>query len=230
MVSREYLLNWFIRGTFFSKTFPINTGNKKCELNIYCEEDVLLAVKKAYIDMSPRTIRTKKGEKKQDIDKEARDEVLKILAKNIKKYISKRDYSDFDTKHEKFCKDFLDDFNKVLSKSNHNEVKYGKAQKIVNMTFKYLYCFDDAENYADLFEKCHMAIDSYIIEWYNENVVKSKNVKKIKETWSNLTVGQYTKIQKNIGNYLNSEDNKKYSPIPFYAEFIIWQEEKAKAL
>lgn len=231
MSNRENLLNWFIRGTFFSKQFPVDSTNPKCEpcrLSIENKDNVRLAVNKAYLDMTPRTIRTQEDKEKQSIDQTKKDIVLNNFAEEIKKYIMGRNYSDFDNQHKRISENFREKFNEVLAASNHIEIKYGKAQKIVNMTFKYLYCFDDAEDYIEFFEKCHMAIDSYIIEWYNNNVAKSENVNKIKEVWSNLTYDDYNSIQDNIKKYIS--DNKDYGETPFYAEFIIWQEEKAKAV
>lgn len=240
MDKKENLVDWFVKGTFFSKQFPVDSNKPKCELcrlSIENEDDIRLAVNKAYLDMAPRTIKKQEGNKKQDIDPEKKDQVLTKnkdqvltnLTKNIKAYIENGNYSDFEINHKELCNNFKNDFNNnVLKPANRKFVAYGKAQKIVNMTFKYLYCFDDAENYKELFEKCHMVIDSYIIKWYNNNVAKSENVNKIKKVWSNLTYDDYNSIQDNIKKYIS--DNKYYGETPFYAEFIIWQEEKAKAL
>lgn len=238
MSNREDLLNWFIRGTFLAKPFPDSSNNpycEKCRLSINDERDILLAVKKAYIDMVPRTFKSKNKNKKEEIDQTIRDEILSQLAHKIFEYVQSRKYDKFDIWHKKLCNDFKDNFNEhVLEPANRIEAKDGKAQKIVNMTFKYLYCFDDAEDYINLFEKCHMAIDSYIIEWYNK-IIESKE-DKITDSWSNLDYGDienpkqktYFAMQKNIRKYIAK--NKYYGENPFYAEFIIWQEEKAKAV
>ncbi len=239
MDNKENLVDWFVKGTFFSKQFPVNSNKPKgelCRLSIENEDDVRLAVNKAYLDMTPRTIKTQEGNEKQDIDPKKKDEVLTNLTKSIKTYIENGNYSDFEINHKELCNNFKNDFNNnVLKPANRKFVADGKSQKIVNMTFKYLYCFDDAENYIELFEKSHMAIDSYIIEWYNNNVAKTRE-DRITDSWSNLkyddtnSAKTYIAIQKNIKKYLKSDENKKYPKIPFFAEFIIWQEEKAKAV
>lgn len=228
---RDKLLSWFIKGTFFKKDFPKDGRNSTCELNIKCKDDVLLAVEKAYIDMTPRTFKSKDKNKKTDIDQKEKMKVLSALAKNIFNYINNNQkYDDFDKWHNNICVEFINNFNKVLEKANREQAKYGKAQKIVNMTFKYLYCFDDADEYHELFKKCHMAIDSYILSWYNKNVTPEGN--KITKSWSNLEYDEYSneyiEIQDNIKNYL--KNNNEYSEFPFFAEFTIWQEKKAAVI
>ena len=54
---------------------------------------------------------------------------------------------DFDVWHNTQCEFFITEFSKILKEAHKNpaDATYGKAQKIVNMTFKYLYCFDDAK-------------------------------------------------------------------------------------
>lgn len=226
MDNRENLVNWFIKGTFFSKAY---IKDKECKLYINDKKDVRLAVDKAYIDMTPRTFKSKDKDHKIDINQKSKNKALEELAESIFEYIDNRKYDDFDRWHKNVCEDFKDDFNEyVLKPADRIEATFGKAQKIVNMTFKYLYCFDDAEDYIEFFEKCHMAIDSYIITWYNDNVAKIENVNKIHEAWSNVNYKDYKSIQKNIRKYL--EKQTKYDKRPFYTEFIIWQEEKAKAV
>ena len=75
--------------------------------------------------------------------------------------------------HKECCDKILDCFNEYYD----NGVAYGKAQKIVNMTMKGIYCLDGAENYEDWFKHCHMALDSIILEWFKRDVVSFYNKK-----------------------------------------------------
>ena len=67
--------------------------------------------------------------------------------------------ANFDQLQEDLCELFLDIFNKD-GKYHHT---YGNAQKMVNMLFKYLTCFEDYMAFADLFSHCHIPIDGIIL-------------------------------------------------------------------
>lgn len=120
----------------------------------------------------------------------------------------------------------------------------GKAQKVLNMAFKYLSCI--TEDYKDVLINCHMTLDSYTLEWYKRVVMpynkdnERKDVESLCE-WSKIQNydNYYMLIQENIKNYLK---NATYSvkiggnetkPINLpkerlNAEFVIWEGEKIK--
>ena len=127
---------------------------------------------------------------------------------------------DFEEWHEKTCNDFCNDFNAVLRTSNYaKRIKYGKAQKIVNIAFKYLYLFCDIEDgEPSHFKFCHFAIDSITLKWYNKNVDQNCTV----GNWSDMDYPEYIEIQKNIRTYLACQN--KYPKEPFLAEFEIWSQ------
>lgn len=199
----------------------------------------------AYKDFTPRTL---KGCKKDDICP-----ALNTLVDNLYEFMRRKDINsqeDFDIWHKETCEKFVEEFN---SKCNGGKIKFGKAQKIVNMSFKYLFCFDDSqkEEYADKFQYCHMPLDSNTLDWFSEKVLPKYNeckdkdniikAGKIQETsWSNLEYGakdeeySYAWIQNEIRNYLNSEDNQYVDEngnnlSPFIAEFYIWPEQQLKS-
>lgn len=137
---------------------------------------------------------------------------------------------EFDDWHEKICEDFLKRFR---LKDN----KYGKAQKVINMTFKYIYCLEGAKEREDYFRFCHMPLDSITLEWFYR--LKEKGVKitidnkeekicRKYPSWSNLrktSSGEkkdreygYVDIQNVIRKYL--ENNTELTPLK--VEFIIW--------
>ena len=226
----SFLSAAFLRGVAFGK----NVSSFSCPhaiMSIADKADILFAVKKAYIDMSPRTfVKDKSWWKNSDNVKSNGNERTKGMEtawqqakETVFQWLCDEFYTyfhcgcpDFDDWHKKVCGEFLKLFSPVLDTYGYDgaaSLKYGKAQKIVNMTFKYLFCFDDACNYAGKFDECHMPIDSYILKWYNDWHPNSK----VTTVWSELDDMEYHDIQINIKNTLGSYN-------PFLAEFYIWAE------
>ena len=128
----------------------------------------------------------------------------------------------FDEWHKAVCTEFLTLFNED-NKKRYMPVAYGKAQKAVNMVFKYLYCYDGADKYIDegYFDYCHMPIDNLTLNWYKKEVAYPP----ADCAWSDLKYGAYIEIQTNIRNYLEGSS----SPLPssgLEAEFYVWQRER----
>ena len=126
------------------------------------------------------------------------------------------DQGSFDEWHTILCETIVDLWNQNANKYNTEKIQFGKAQKIINMMFKYLYVSDYVNNpptYEDRFKWCHMPLDSFTLEWY-------KDINGPEYTWSNLIESEYSDIQKYIRNYLSSSTNLPSSP--FKAEFYIW--------
>lgn len=90
---------------------------------------------------------------------------------------------------------------------------YGNAQKMINILFKYLTCFDDYPKYADLFSYCHMPIDGYIARALNGNGVLVPLT-----PWNKLTYPQYIDLQKDIRINLPRDPNMTI----LEGEFILW--------
>lgn len=134
-------------------------------------------------------------------------------------------------KHEDWCEQFINDLKPF-------KASYGQAQKVINMAMKYIFCATTQQHSA--FDVCHMALDSYILAWYN----RQKIGKNINKTWSSLTKKDYTEIQNNIYRFLQKGENvRKYykrefgkkkvsndyivlDSAPIKAEFIIWSCER----
>lgn len=231
--NNQFLSSAFLRGIAFGKNVSA-FDNSSATMSIKNKDDIVLAVKKAYIDMSPRTFKKnedwwnnpknvktdKKGKLKNERLHEedwqkVKNELFEWLAGEFYTYFQNYSYKDFKKWHKTICDKFLTNFKPILEQYGYNadeSLKYGKAQKIVNMTFKYLFCFDDAKNYPPKFEVCHMPLDSYILKWYNDI---SSN--KCDTAWSDLEKEQYYELQDNIKAILGSYN-------PFLAEFYIWAE------
>lgn len=225
----NFLSDAFLRTIAFGKSVAGFKG-ETAVMSIKCKDDILLAVKKAYIDMSPRTFikneewwanpentkadKKERKKKKEDDWQKEKNKVFEWLTGKFLDYIE-NGCKNFNDWHNKLCTEFLQKFTPVLNDYGYQgeeSLKYGKAQKIVNMTFKYLYCFDDARENEEKFSKCHMPIDSYILKWYN-----GISNEKYNGTWSDMDEPTYKDVQKKISDVL-----KKYKP--FLAEFYIWAE------
>lgn len=177
------------------------------------------------------------------------NELRTNLAKNIidKVFHAKGGIGAFnDTIHEALCNEFIKDFtakiktlnmaidnfnlnhplskNQAITSIDPAQITYGKAQKIVNMSMKLLYCFDNAHIYkTTVFQNCHIPIDSIILKFFRLN---SSYV------WSNLTPDKYREVQdeckKQWENKINAAgllptDDMRYI---FFAEFLIWNSGK----
>lgn len=189
------------------------------------------SLKRALNDFTPRTEEIK--------EKITRDEMLEKLEEcgflaAFEKYFedSAKSRNDFDDWHHEMCEKFRACFN-----DNFENLQYGKAQKIVNMTFKNIYCLNGAESKEAYFEHCHMPLDSLTLEWVYRKV-KPTNGKKytrnIIPAWSKLCYDSskenasrlsYKSIQEDIRKHFenrNKKSNDKYKWTPLTAEFVIW--------
>lgn len=200
----------------FMKNIMLRAGNVR--LSVLDVNDVLKAVKSAYLSMQPRTY--KKMRDNAEMNQMSKSNLLTDLAKRLVDFFKNNkinNQTDFDEWHKGVCGWFLPELNNVLNKSGYCGASYGKAQKIVNVAFKNLYMFDDADLYEDKFKLCHFIIDSANLKWYN-----SFANSKYSNAWSDMTDVDYSNIQNNIRNYLNSNNN--YPSVPFYAEFYVWSD------
>lgn len=218
-----------------------NEKNERLKLN---EEGIKYALLMALKDFTPRT------EKREESISFAAKDMLEELEKSdthrelepySKKFLDffdekEKNEKEFNDWHEKICEDFLKRFR---LKDN----KYGKAQKVVNMTFKYIYCLEGAKEKEKYFKFCHMPLDSITLEWFYR--LKEKGVKitidneeekicrkypswsnlRKKSSWKNTSSGNkqdreygYVDIQNTIRKYF--ENNTELTPLK--AEFIIW--------
>ncbi len=192
------------------------------------ENTIKKAVEKAYSDAK----RTMTGIKETE-----RDNAKKELAEAIKKYFEADPPSneeDFDKQHGKLCETWQSLF------TPDNLKTYGKAQKIVNMSFKYLYCCDISSKQEAYFEYCHMPLDSFILEWFKRNIKTSSKDTPIRSTW----IESWSSLQNSTeDSYKNSKGEKRYSYnflvneirnyckndlTPLQLEFIVWPEIQIK--
>ena len=166
----------------------------------------------------------------------AKDDAIEEIEKELCNYFgvgsastAPKSKEGFDDEHEKLCNLWCDKF-----KDDDNLSRYGKAQKIINMSFKYLYCCSDAEKYRDYFKCCHMPLDSNTLGW----IVKVLKIDKKKVcAWSKLQkTGDksdgcfeengkryycYDYYVERVREYLNKQNN---ICSPLELEFVVWED------
>lgn len=96
------------------------------------------------------------------------NEVLGWLADRIYEYFNftpntPNTQRDFDEFHESLCDGYMTKLNACRCATGYPDITYGNAQKMINMVFKYLACYEDYNKYADLFSYCHIPIDEDIL-------------------------------------------------------------------
>lgn len=139
----------------------------------------------------------------------------------------------FDSWHIGACENVLDVLQKHYTNKDGSDVCYGKAQKIVNMTFKYLYCIPGFAEKEKHFKYCHVALDTFTLEWlYRKS--KEKNLPITRDNlvpWSNISAAEskvngkeiytYSKLQGIFADLVKVK-KEQHNLTPFQAEFYIW--------
>lgn len=166
----------------------------------------------AYKDMQPRHFSGIGNYREQ------REAVFRELSKRFVDFMnSSFSEIDFDEWHATQCKFLHDKFAGI--KDEYGDIMtVGKAQKLINITFKHLYFFSDAEDIC--FNHCHVTLDSFVIDWANNNLGLN-----IKTVWSKLGLKEYFEIQSSFRNKLKNFESFKDATC-FLAEFYIWEEAK----
>lgn len=143
------------------------------------------------------------------------DEMYSVFDDMLQKTYKKAE--DFDKAHKKACEKFL----KLLARGTEQEWEklnndyYGKAQKFVNMTFKYL--LSTGKYDEEIFRWCHMPLDIYTLHWfYRETGI-------FIEGWSSIKEDVYYEIQKIIRSRIQLRRNELSV---LQNEFLIWEQEK----
>ena len=192
------------------------------DLHISSDVDREYAITKAYHDIMVRTI--------PGHTPIVQEKCIGWFAGQLKEFIQIKFASEdkYNAEHKKLCNGFLSELNKQLAEVGAKQQSFGKAQKAVNMTLKYLYCFCDRKDFEALFMYAHMPIDTYIMNWCRSNsLLPRKNY-----VWSNLTEDEYYEIAGGISDFLKTAPSYDEMPLPcspLCADFFIWPREKCKA-
>lgn len=177
------------------RTFSVyDENNRKVILSINDQEGRREAIHRAIKDLMARTLKRKEENKGKDFNKAIEDALLP----NIYEWLndSRKDFSEkaFDEWHAKTCDKVLKVLQDYYTNNNETEVEYGKAQKIVNMTMKGLYCLKDADQKDRYFKHCHIPLDSFTLEWFKRAIVEQEGLSKGKvDSWSTLQYGEINK-------------------------------------
>ena len=166
------------------------------------EEAVRDALKRSFLDINFRTLHDKsdkypKLNEDETITLFLINELSKVdFIKNFVEYFTKDFFSEeeFDVWHHEECQCFLD-----VLKLYYNDASYGKAQKIVNMMFKHLYCMNFEENKEKsksgwivlderYFTHCHLTLDSFTLEWFYREVSEKWYSKQEKTTCGDTVI------------------------------------------
>lgn len=193
------------------------------------------AIEKAYADMSRRAQNHRDSNRVSSINYLLEESSFVDVINGERTFT---DQTDFDDWHRAMCTKL-----KEKMTGNNFSGRIGRAQKVINMAFKYLMYTETP--CAGVRDYCHMTLDSYTLAWFKREVkrVKSAGIKFSDAfTWSKIDkYDDYIAIQEDIRNYLASDNNRKYSvditglnktesvdlpPQPILAEFIIWEGEK----
>lgn len=233
----EITLDW-LKEDFYKNLENYAISNR----DYYDENGGKKAINAAFKDFTSRTLRKIDPDVNVSVDEELRKEALKYLSAKFEEYFKapEKNRKDFNTWHEQCCKEFQTKYNKALEGKYH-KIKYGKAQKIVNMTFKYLFCYVDADSYIGHFQYCHMPLDSFTLTWYRREAKKclqqkgelwyqdNKN-RADNLTWSDMGEEEYIKIQEDISkilvDYKVKIGNQEIPKNLLEAEFFVWKNER----
>lgn len=203
--------------------------------NEICEKSIKYCLYRALKDFTDRTETRKEGVESYGPIKKLEDLYKEGFVNGFVEYFKQeKSQTDFDQWHKGMCEDFL----KVVKNNYESDIQYGKAQKIVNMTFKNIYCLQNADKYEEYFKYCHMPLDSIMLEWFyrsgqiSEIKIKGERVKRKYPSWSKLEYKNdsdgkysYAEIQEWIRKYFGLSDKTdiKTQWTPFTAEFVLWK-------
>ena len=138
---------------------------------------IKIAIKRAFADLTARTMTRRKdvvGTENEIKNNEFHEKICEepyLFLDKIKEWFE-ADHSSaeekeglYDVWHGEACEIVI-----AFLKTQYVEADatYGKAQKIVNMTMKNLFCLEGAREHDDngKFDCCHMALDSFTLEWF----------------------------------------------------------------
>ena len=141
------------------------------------------------------------------ITKDDREEAEDAIVKEFKAYFTNPAPCEkkFKESHIRLCNAWINSFEDGSPLGT-----YGKAQKIVNMTFKYLYCYAD-DILKERFKYCHMPLDSFTLEWFKRNIQEVDPTK----------IGSWSKMEDEKSDTIKIPKNKEKYYYPFYVKKIV---------
>lgn len=177
-----------------------------------CDLDEI--IEQAYRDLQPRTIKHHTAEVKSA--------GALYLKSSFEKLLAEIPLSDeaFEERHHEICEGFLETVNAF---PYIEKQQYGKAQKVVNIIFKFLVAYGIYQN-AD---QCHMPIDSFALRWLTGKDRYNGR------SWSNLSYRDYKELQQMILEKIKAPivigDCEVIAKNRVEADFYVWYVTKAQS-
>ena len=165
---------------------------------------------KAYPDMQFRTMNGL-GAVPSSCKIKAKEQMVNCLTEALYNYFAHGINKTFDDWHKEVC----DKISQTFKAHTGMDLPFGKAQKLVNISFKYAFCLNDADQYLSKFQRCHMALDSIVLKWYAQSKIGTIIV----SNWSSIEYSDYICVQNDIRKYC--EEQKTF---PLVKEFDVWLE------
>ena len=169
----------------------------------------------AFRDATLRKAFPKTENESDDTFHERKKRVFKDSKGKVKKYINdifRKQYPDPLKVIEALCK-------------NKNGFTFGNAQKLVNMTAKYMFLATYTyKSKKELFKNCHCPMDGVMMNKLSE-ILQEKEQISHKEAWSRMSIidgkipEEYLYFQEKVGKYAESEG---ISPIE--VDFCLWDD------
>ena len=111
MVYNELFVKSFRYGMMFGK--DVKPGDAVI-VSVINTDDIILAIKKAYIDMSPRTFKSSDSEEsKKSLNSKKKEELFSNLADIFAEYM-KNGADNFEVWHHDICNFFIKSFSEIL--------------------------------------------------------------------------------------------------------------------
>ncbi len=137
------------------------------------DEGIEYAIKRALVDYMPRTIKKEDGTEPASVTNMFEKLRTGGFVHRMKAYFIEQvmDQNEYDEWHHAMCIEFKN----CIENGNIQKIEtYGKAQKIVNMTMKTIYCLEGAKEKAEegYFQYCHIPLDSITIDWFRNKVAR----------------------------------------------------------
>lgn len=210
-------------------------NESRCTRRIASLDDVASTVSDIYYDGTiwnrAKGGRGKRALKSDSSEKADVDALLSGIGHRVWAYFNDKPNAmnaqeDFDEFHSDLCDCFLLEINAIRAKVGYVPMSYGQAQKLINLTFKYLTCYEDYENFADLFRYSHMVIDSQVIGVFTRSKLSAllgapvtSTIKIGNRSWTSFTKDEYLSIvsecRRVIGPHIGS---KSY----MHLEYCVW--------
>lgn len=151
--------------------------------------------------------------------KKYKEDICELIEKEINEInINKKPYNEW---HKKICENVIKESKKY--EFLNEDLRYGQAQKWVNMTFKNMIMFEiEKEKVNSILEFLHVPIDSYIIDYARQEF----NIPRPENTWSNLKDEEYIEYQGSLRKAIEDCDTKKRHPIIW--EIEVWSKLRDK--